>query len=117
VSVSVTRVIVDDQPRIAAAQARYMVASGIQNGSPACYQESGGRYRTRTDDLFRVKEARYQLRQSPETRTASNRIANRPTTSLDPDTSYAPRRLAILLAIRYSRLVPQQCGDADVAQW
>ena len=25
----------------------------------------GGRYRTRTDDLFRVKEARYQLRQSP----------------------------------------------------
>ena len=26
---------------------------------------SGGRYRTRTDDLFRVKEARYQLRQSP----------------------------------------------------
>ena len=24
-----------------------------------------GRYRTRTDDLFRVKEARYQLRQSP----------------------------------------------------
>ncbi len=28
----------------------------------------GGRYRTRTDDLFRVKEARYQLRQSPMTR-------------------------------------------------
>ena len=28
---------------------------------------SGGRYRTRTDDLFRVKEARYQLRQSPAT--------------------------------------------------
>jgi hypothetical protein len=28
---------------------------------------NGGRYRTRTDDLFRVKEARYQLRQSPET--------------------------------------------------
>ena len=28
----------------------------------------GGRYRTRTDDLFRVKEARYQLRQSPVTR-------------------------------------------------
>ena len=28
-----------------------------------------GRYRTRTDDLFRVKEARYQLRQSPENRT------------------------------------------------
>ena len=27
----------------------------------------GGRYRTRTDDLFRVKEARYQLRQSPMT--------------------------------------------------
>ena len=26
----------------------------------------GGRYRTRTDDLFRVKEARYQLRQSPD---------------------------------------------------
>ena len=26
----------------------------------------GGRYQTRTDDLFRVKEARYQLRQSPE---------------------------------------------------
>ena len=25
----------------------------------------GGRYQTRTDDLFRVKEARYQLRQSP----------------------------------------------------
>ncbi len=25
----------------------------------------GGRCRTRTDDLFRVKEARYQLRQSP----------------------------------------------------
>ncbi|VXB34788.1 hypothetical protein FRIGORI9N_310097 [Frigoribacterium sp. 9N] len=24
-----------------------------------------GRYRARTDDLFRVKEARYQLRQSP----------------------------------------------------
>lgn len=28
---------------------------------------TGGRYRTRTDDLFRVKEARYQLRQSPST--------------------------------------------------
>ena len=28
----------------------------------------GGRYRTRTDDLFRVKEARYQLRQSPQNR-------------------------------------------------
>jgi hypothetical protein len=27
---------------------------------------SRGRYRTRTDDLFRVKEARYQLRQSPK---------------------------------------------------
>src|SRR6218665_3294060 len=27
----------------------------------------GGRYQTRTDDLFRVKEARYQLRQSPAT--------------------------------------------------
>lgn len=26
-----------------------------------------GRYQTRTDDLFRVKEARYQLRQSPVT--------------------------------------------------
>ena len=26
---------------------------------------SGGRYQTRTYDLFRVKEARYQLRQSP----------------------------------------------------
>ena len=25
-----------------------------------------GRYQTRTDDLFRVKEARYQLRQSPD---------------------------------------------------
>ena len=25
----------------------------------------GGRYRTRTDDLFGVNEARYQLRQSP----------------------------------------------------
>lgn len=29
----------------------------------------GGRCRTRTDDLFRVKEARYQLRQSPASRT------------------------------------------------
>ena len=28
--------------------------------------ENGGRCRTRTDDLFRVKEARYQLRQSPK---------------------------------------------------
>ncbi len=28
----------------------------------------GGRYQTRTDDLFRVKEARYQLRQSPMAR-------------------------------------------------
>ena len=33
----------------------------------------GGRYRTRTDDLFRVKEARYQLRQSPRTRGVDNR--------------------------------------------
>ena len=31
-------------------------------------REGGGRYQTRTDDLFRVKEARYQLRQSPVTR-------------------------------------------------
>ena len=28
-----------------------------------------GQYQTRTDDLFRVKEARYQLRQSPASRT------------------------------------------------
>ena len=33
----------------------------------------GGRYRTRTDDLFRVKEARYQLRQSPKTHGVRNR--------------------------------------------
>lgn len=35
--------------------------------SPASLREKrdGGRYQTRTDDLFRVKEARYQLRQSP----------------------------------------------------
>lgn len=32
----------------------------------------GGRCRTRTDDLFRVKEARYQLRQSPASRTGLN---------------------------------------------
>ena len=32
----------------------------------------GGRYRTRTDDLFRVKEARYQLRQSPATTSFCN---------------------------------------------
>ena len=41
----------------------------------------GGRYRTRTDDLFRVKEARYQLRQSPMTlgsridTTGTNRLS------------------------------------------
>jgi hypothetical protein len=34
-------------------------------GNATC-ETCGGRYRTRTDDLFRVKEARYQLRQSPE---------------------------------------------------
>lgn len=35
-------------------------------GGPGAF---GGRCRTRTDDLFRVKEARYQLRQSPASRT------------------------------------------------
>ena len=34
--------------------------------SIVCIHIGCGRYRTRTDDLFRVKEARYQLRQSPE---------------------------------------------------
>ncbi len=33
--------------------------------SPGLPGLRGGRYQTRTDDLFRVKEARYQLRQSP----------------------------------------------------
>jgi hypothetical protein len=36
----------------------------------------GGRYRTRTDDLFRVKEARYQLRQSPNSFVRKNRCAS-----------------------------------------
>ena len=34
---------------------------------------TGGRYQTRTDDLFRVKEARYQLRQSPVALRAESR--------------------------------------------
>ena len=34
-------------------------------GERDAYSRRGGRYQTRTDDLFRVKEARYQLRQSP----------------------------------------------------
>ena len=36
-----------------------------RKASLAIRAKCGGRYRTRTDDLFRVKEARYQLRQSP----------------------------------------------------
>lgn len=44
--------------------------SGIQiRGIPSAFC---GRYRTRTDDLFRVKEARYQLRQSPVTTSFCN---------------------------------------------
>ncbi len=40
-----------------------------RGGGSACgrgvFPTACGRYQTRTDDLFRVKEARYQLRQSP----------------------------------------------------
>lgn len=41
----------------------YGNAEGPGSSGPSAL--CGGRYRTRTDDLFRVKEARYQLRQSP----------------------------------------------------
>lgn len=51
---------------------RNTVAPGTTKapGEPRAF--CGGRYQTRTDDLFRVKEARYQLRQSPASRTGLN---------------------------------------------
>lgn len=48
------------------AHARHRRRNDEAPGGPGAF---GGRCRTRTDDLFRVKEARYQLRQSPASRT------------------------------------------------
>ena len=49
-----------------------------------------GRYRTRTDDLFRVKEARYQLRQSP----AANEFSSTATLDTSPDRAPVVHRRA-----------------------
>ena len=79
----------------------------------------GGRYQTRTDDLFRVKEARYQLRQSP--------VALRGRVSILPDAGCPARtgrarhaRAALVWNTAHHRLKslkrPERSGNADVAQ-
>src|SRR5690606_198044 len=52
----------------------------------------GGRYQTRTDDLFRVKEARYQLRQSPWARGAENPAYMIRSGGLQSAARWGPRR-------------------------
>lgn len=51
----------------------------------------GGRYQTRTDDLFRVKEARYQLRQSPVDSRPRIPAARLDTSRRRPPIAHRPR--------------------------
>ena len=64
----------------------------------------GGRYQTRTDDLFRVKEARYQLRQTP----------------ISPVCHITPCHVAVWRLVsppNFGIVEESRKGRADVAQW
>ena len=64
----------------------------------------GGRYQTRTDDLFRVKEARYQLRQTPV----------RPVCHI---TSFQVAVWRLVSPTNLGIVEESRKGRADVAQW
>ncbi len=87
-------------------------------GEPRAF--CGGRYQTRTDDLFRVKEARYQLRQSPASRTGLNdRTGCRTVLPTNPKDT---RGAHLVLHPRPDRVMSYECSgqaperNADVAQ-
>ena len=81
----------------------------------------GGRYRTRTDDLFRVKEARSQLRQSPIPCGYVNRYYPTLGGSDDQKSRHA-RDSVLVLTTAERRLMFIKCSgqqpgnNADVAQ-
>ena len=90
-------------------------------------REGGGRYQTRTDDLFRVKEARYQLRQSPVTRGVIRGPRTDVTGCRGPGTNRRrdTRGVRSVLRSAWSALKSIKClresettttGNADVAQ-
>ena len=74
-----------------------------------------GRYRTRTDDLFRVKEARYQLRQSPFAPDY------RMTTEWSLRVDHRSRARGVWFCLRVKVTLKFRCAvkiaHADVAQW
>lgn len=68
----------------------------------------GGRCRTRTDDLFRVKEARYQLRQSPIDPGVENRYYRNDRADFDHSTGHA-RDPCRVLRVGNLRLMFYKC--------